>query len=96
MLAILPGTPARVLVDSPSGNLRSIRVLLLLAGVVLVSSCGCTTFSDYVHNGFKVGPNYQKPPAPVASEWIDSKVQGVNVATQDLNRWWLVFNDPEA
>ena len=28
---------------------------------------GCTSLSDYVHNGFKVGPNYCKPNAPVAA-----------------------------
>src|SRR5262249_37865776 len=49
---------------------------------------------EYVRNGFKVGPNYQKPPAPVASEWIDSKSIGVNVASADLSNWWSVFKDP--
>jgi len=67
---------------------------MTLAGVVLALSAGCTPFGEYVHNGFKVGPNYQKPPAPVANEWIDSKSQGVNVATGDLSCWWTVFNDP--
>jgi len=61
---------------------------------MFVFSSGCTSLRDYVHNGFKVGPNYQKPPAPVADHWIDSKSKGVNVATKDLSDWWLVFNDP--
>jgi NodT family efflux transporter outer membrane factor (OMF) lipoprotein len=55
---------------------------------------GCTGFREYFENGFKVGPNYEKPPAPVASEWIDSKSKGVNVATADLRGWWKAFNDP--
>jgi len=68
---------------------------LLVVGLLIVLSSGCTSVSDYVHNGFKVGPNYQKPPAPVASEWIDSQSKGVNVATQDLRGWWKTLNDPK-
>jgi NodT family efflux transporter outer membrane factor (OMF) lipoprotein len=50
---------------------------------------------EYIRNGFKVGPNYKKPPAPVASEWIDSKAKGISLATEDLAGWWKkVFNDP--
>ena len=48
---------------------------------------------DYVHNGFKVGPNYCPPPAPVAKHWIDQA--DIHVAEgQDLSRWWTVFHDP--
>ena len=51
-----------------------------LAGTALVNSgCITTGLMDYVHNGFKVGPNYCKPPAPVAEEWIqarDPRTQG--------------------
>jgi NodT family efflux transporter outer membrane factor (OMF) lipoprotein len=68
--------------------------MYLLAIVAASVAGGCTSFRDYVHNGFKVGPNYQKPPSPVADEWIDSKAKGVNVATKDLSDWWTVFNDP--
>ena len=68
----------------------------LLFGTLLLFCSGCTSLSDYVQNGFKVGPNYQKPPAPVASEWIDSKSKGVNVATVDLKSWWVTaFADPK-
>jgi len=62
--------------------------------VLLACTSGCANLSEWVHNGFKVGPNYQKPPAPVANEWIDSKSQGVNVACDDLANWWTVLNDP--
>jgi hypothetical protein len=33
----------------------------LCAGFLMfaVSLCGCTPFSEYLHNGFKVGPNYK-------------------------------------
>jgi NodT family efflux transporter outer membrane factor (OMF) lipoprotein len=46
---------------------------------------------EWIRNGFKVGPNYSRPPAPVAEEWIqasDPKVQ--NRYVQD---WWKVFQD---
>ncbi len=72
------------------------RGILLLAGLLLlVGGSGCTSLSDYIHNGFKVGPNYQKPPAPVADEWIDSKTKGVNVATRDMSGWWKALKDPK-
>lgn len=62
---------------------------------LLLIICGCTSPGEYIRNGFKVGPNYQKPPAPVASDWIDSKAKGINTATVDLRGWWKVFNDPK-
>lgn len=72
------------------GRFRS--VALLLASLSLL--CGCTSFSDYIHNGFKVGPNYCKPAAPVAKTWIDADDARVSTAEVDLSRWWTVFNDP--
>jgi NodT family efflux transporter outer membrane factor (OMF) lipoprotein len=56
--------------------------------------CGCTSLREYVHNGFKVGPNYQKPPAPVAKDWIDAADVRVRKECDDLSKWWTVFNDP--
>ena len=67
---------------------------LLATGAIALSSAGCTSPGEYIRNGFKVGPNYKKPPAPVASEWIDSKSPGVNTSTGDLSAWWTSFNDP--
>jgi NodT family efflux transporter outer membrane factor (OMF) lipoprotein len=68
---------------------------MLVASAAMVVSSGCTSFSEWCQNGFKVGPNYHKPPAPVADEWIDSRAKGVNVATADLCGWWKAFNDPK-
>ncbi|HMB04024.1 MAG TPA: transporter, partial [Isosphaeraceae bacterium] len=69
-----------------------------LAGLVIAAllPCGCITdnLRQYVHNGFKVGPNYSRPPAPVATEWIqarDPRVQGPPPRDGD---WWEVFRDP--
>jgi NodT family efflux transporter outer membrane factor (OMF) lipoprotein len=64
------------------------------AGAVLLNS-GCVTTSpfEWIRNGFKVGPNYCRPPAPVAEEWIEAK--DPNVQNRHLQDWWGVFNDPK-
>ena len=56
--------------------------------------CGCTSTREYIANGFKVGPNYCKPPAPVANAWIDAGDTHLTDAHEDLSTWWTVFNDP--
>src|SRR5438105_1687528 len=55
--------------------------------VLVASQCGCTPLTEYIHNGFKVGPNYQKPPAPVAPTWIDAADQRVRTECDDLSKW---------
>src|SRR5262249_19224648 len=55
---------------------------------------GCTTLSEYIHNGFKVGPNYHRPPAAVAPNWIDAADPRVLSVPTDDSNWWKVFNDP--
>jgi NodT family efflux transporter outer membrane factor (OMF) lipoprotein len=61
---------------------------------ISVLSAGCTSPLEYIRNGFKVGPNYAKPPAPVANQWIDAADKRVRSETGDLSKWWTVFNDP--
>lgn len=56
---------------------------------------GCTPLTQYFHNGFKVGPNYQTPPAPIALDWIDANDVHVRKSTDDLSAWWKVFDNPE-
>jgi NodT family efflux transporter outer membrane factor (OMF) lipoprotein len=56
---------------------------------------GCTTgVRQYVHNGFKVGPNYQAPPAPLPQRWIDQADAHVHHGNPNLATWWDVFDDP--
>jgi NodT family efflux transporter outer membrane factor (OMF) lipoprotein len=62
--------------------------------IVAVIALGCTGPREYVHNGFKVGPNYCQPAAPVAETWIDANDHRVRQETVDISRWWRVFNDP--
>jgi NodT family efflux transporter outer membrane factor (OMF) lipoprotein len=66
-------------------------LLLLSLGLF---ACGCTPWGQYLDNGFKVGPNYAPPPAPVAPEWIDSADERVRSEDDDISAWWQVFNDP--
>jgi NodT family efflux transporter outer membrane factor (OMF) lipoprotein len=72
-----------------------LRRCLSLAGVVSVAllHSGCVTTGplQYIQNGFKVGPNYCRPPAPVAEQWIETK--DPNVQNRHLQDWWHVFND---
>jgi NodT family efflux transporter outer membrane factor (OMF) lipoprotein len=72
---------------------RSFICLPFLFTTVLFT-CGCTSWREYIDNGFKVGPNYCKPPAPVAKDWIDANDQRVRKESDDLSKWWTVFNDP--
>lgn len=69
-------------------------LLPLLYLLAVTCAGGCTSVREYVHNGFKVGPNYQRPAVPIADEWIDSKNARLNVADGDYRTWWKVFNDP--
>jgi NodT family efflux transporter outer membrane factor (OMF) lipoprotein len=75
---------------------RSRRLALTgLAGAALLSG-GCVTdgLRQYVRNGFKVGPNYQRPPAPVAAGWIQAGDPRVQVPPPCDGTWWEVFQDP--
>jgi NodT family efflux transporter outer membrane factor (OMF) lipoprotein len=69
------------------------RIVVGLSAASLIALAGCTSLRDYVHNGFKVGPNYGTPCAPVAEHWIDEA--DIHAAEgQDLSRWWTIFHDP--
>ncbi len=41
-----------------------------------------------------VGPDFQKPSAPVAIDWIEQKDSRVKSEAADYSRWWTVFDDP--
>src|SRR5436853_5072650 len=69
-----------------------LRLLGLAGCLALGSGCILTGPREYVHNGFKVGPNYSPPPAPVADDWIEADAP--NVQRREPADWWRVFNDP--
>ena len=70
------------------------RIVCSLLAAMGLSLAGCTGVREYVHNGFKVGPNYCPPAGPVAGHWIDAYDSHLRGDTQDLCRWWTVFRDP--
>ena len=80
----------------PSNSDPCGRSMTCLAGLLLASivTAGCTSTSEYIHNGFKVGPNYCRQAAPVAQNWIDADDVRVRKGDDDLSRWWVVFKDP--
>ncbi len=65
---------------------------LLVVAILLNSGCILTSPKQWVHNGFKVGPNYGRPPAPVAAEWIQAN--DPSVQSHRIDDWWEVFGDP--
>jgi NodT family efflux transporter outer membrane factor (OMF) lipoprotein len=71
--------------------------VVIAGGTIAVAICllaGCTSTRQWWHNGFKVGPNYGRPPAPVAEVWIDTDNPRVQSQATDYSYWWTVFNDP--
>src|SRR5262245_54452810 len=69
------------------------RIRLGSLGLALLA-CGCTPLSEFIHNGFKVGPNYERPPVPLAPAWIDAADPRVRSEPADYSAWWAVFGDP--
>jgi hypothetical protein len=74
-------------------NTLPARLLRGLLSLTLLTS-GCTSLADFVHNGFKVGPNYERPPAPLAPAWIDAANPKVKSVPADYSAWWTTFRDP--
>lgn len=61
--------------------------------LAVLFSCGCTSFRDYVHNGFKVGPNYHEPDAPVPDGWLNATDPCIQLQPDCLGDCWSFFND---
>lgn len=68
----------------------SILVMAVYSGCCYVPGGRCR---DWWCNGFKVGPNYSRPAAPVASQWIDYANPRLKGDEEQLTAWWTVFND---
>jgi NodT family efflux transporter outer membrane factor (OMF) lipoprotein len=70
------------------------RWAFALGGIALLAA-GCTSPSEYWHNGLKVGPNYQEPEASVAPAWSESiKDSNAKPLPLDGGAWWTAFQDP--
>ncbi len=88
-----PLTPNKICTSVEAVGCRLTPVRMLTYGMLLLGG-GCTPWREYIHNGFKVGPNFCKPDAPVASQWIDGADSRLHPANENQPRWWSVFNDP--
>jgi NodT family efflux transporter outer membrane factor (OMF) lipoprotein len=75
-------------------KVRTPQAVFPVGVLLLVVMTGCTHWKDYIHNGFKVGPNFGRPGAIVAEHWIDEADVRVRTKSDDLSHWWTVFNDP--
>lgn len=74
------------------GNRRSLGFAL---GVTLaLLGCGCSGVREWWHNGFRVGPNYHRAAAPIASRWIDDADERVVEKPGDVGNWWSLLGDP--
>ena len=78
---------------------RSVRAVIrggpALLAVLAMMATGCTPLKEWVHNGFKVGPNFEEPPAAVATDWIDAADPRLIPSSAADSAWWNVFEDLE-
>ncbi|QDS92437.1 Toluene efflux pump outer membrane protein TtgF precursor [Roseimaritima multifibrata] len=78
----------------PASKVATNVLTFCMAGIVVLSGC-TTSLRQWKQNGFKVGPNYNRPVALVESDWIDYAVDDrVLQVSDDSDMWWHVFNDP--
>jgi NodT family efflux transporter outer membrane factor (OMF) lipoprotein len=56
--------------------------LLAFTTVLVLSSCRT------------VGPDFEKPEAPVADNWLDAENQHVDTSSSNYKDWWSIFDDP--
>ncbi|MDB4540601.1 efflux transporter outer membrane subunit [bacterium] len=99
----MPGKLSRQKRKQSSLQGSGVRRWMLSKGMTYCLAGAATAFSgcaytggvkDYIHNGFKVGPNYAKPAAPVASNWIDDYDDRIKDELPNYGDWWTTFNDP--
>jgi NodT family efflux transporter outer membrane factor (OMF) lipoprotein len=64
----------------------------LACTLFLNGGCATTGPLEWVRNGFKVGPNYCRPPAPVAEDWVEGG--DPRLQKRHVEAWWNVFQDP--
>jgi NodT family efflux transporter outer membrane factor (OMF) lipoprotein len=44
--------------------------------------------------GCMIGPDFKRPPAPVARQWMESSDTSVAKGDEEYRTWWTLFNDP--
>jgi NodT family efflux transporter outer membrane factor (OMF) lipoprotein len=74
-----------------------LQLLVCALGILVLPGCtmlGGSSFSEWWKNGWKVGPNYARPAAAVANDWIDAADPRLRRECIDYSYWWRQFNDP--
>lgn len=87
----LSGLGGAIVAEERRGLVGQPLSTFLLAVLVICSGC---SGGNWLRNGFKVGPDYCKPAAPIAENWIDFNDPRVISGPVDDRAWWTVFNDP--
>jgi len=85
----VPASPA-----APCASASGPRTLFLVVALLSTLSTGCSTWRQYFANGLKVGPNYSRPAAPVADQWIDASDPALSTGQIHDVAWWQTFRDP--
>ena len=76
-------------------NLRLTSAFLVFLTVCLTSSTGCRSLLHWSQNGFRVGPNYGEPDAPIAEEFSETESPVIDASSIVDTEWWRVFDDPD-
>jgi len=71
---------------------RSLALVVLVLASIGLSGCGI--LKDWARHGFKVGPQYGRPAAPVSQAWIDTYDEKVQTELPPQPMWWETFSDP--
>lgn len=62
--------------------------------IALMASACLVIFSALNFTGCKVSSDYCKPDTAVHDKWVQPLGNDIEVAHQNINCWWKVFNDP--
>jgi NodT family efflux transporter outer membrane factor (OMF) lipoprotein len=71
----------------------AIRPATAVLAILAMMATGCTPLRAWVHNGLKVGPNFDEPYAAVATAWIDSADPRLVHEPAEDSAWWNIFQD---
>jgi len=82
---------------------RPTKRLLRIGGLIFVLAAVCLSGCCHIPGGrlrdwwtqnCKVGPNYAKPAAAIADDWIDANDPRLRKESVNYAYWWRQFNDP--
>jgi NodT family efflux transporter outer membrane factor (OMF) lipoprotein len=80
--------------DAARSHRMAVRLGSMFLALLAMLPSGCTPLKQWLHNGLKVGPNFEPPAARIAADWIDAADPRLGTAPPDDAAWWEVFRDP--